>query len=93
MADWKPFDYRAPPEGALWLEVERPGTWCDAADDGRTIGGFDGTTHRVVVLAQVYRDDDGPAFEAIPQADCGMVEAHDTVRRYLPLTPPPAPNA
>ncbi len=90
---WQAFDYAAPPTGLCWIEVERPETWCDAGDDGRTVGGYTGKTERRVVLAEVYPTDDGPAFEVVGYGDHGCVKDDDTARRFLPLTPPEPPHA
>ena len=92
--DWQVFDYAAPPTGLCWIEVERPETWCDAGDHGRTVGGYTGQTERRVVLAEVYPTDDGPGFYAIGYGDHGSVRAiEDTARRFLRLVPPELPHA
>lgn len=91
MTEWQPFNYCEPPTGLCWLEVERPETWCDAGDDGRTIGGYTGAIQRLVVLAEVYPGDDGmAAFEGAGYGDLGKVEDGDAVRRFMLLTPPTA---
>lgn len=92
ISSWRPFDYANPPEGLMWLEVERPETWCDAADDGRTVGGYTGDTQRVVVLASVYMDEEhGVRFDCPLVDDRGDVRSSDRVHRYLLLTPPDLP--
>lgn len=87
--DWQPFDYANPPEGMCWLEIERPDTWCDVDDYGKSIGGYTGDVDRLVVLAGVYRGEHGPEFDPVDGCEFGEVEDHDTVRRFMPLTAPP----
>lgn len=87
-AGWQPFDYKAPPEGLCWLDVERPETWSDSDDTGRDIGGYTGRTHRVVALAFVYPGNDGPEFDRVEGSEFSDVERDDAVRRFMPLTAP-----
>lgn len=89
---WQPFDYAAPPEGLCWLEIERPETWCDASDDGRTVGGHTGRVQRMMVLAEVYPGDEGmTAFGRVGSGEYGEVRDEDAVHRFMPLTPPEMP--
>lgn len=91
--DWKPFDYQNPPDGLCWLEVERADTWCDVDDYGKSIGGYDGTVTRLVVLAGVYPGKHGPEFDPVERSEFGEVDDTDTVRRFMPLAAPPLATA
>lgn len=88
---WQPFVYASPPDGLCWLLVERPETWCDAGEAGRTVGGYTGKMQRVVVLAEVYGTDAGPAFESVGYGDHGSVADDDLVVSFIPLAAPSAP--
>jgi len=89
---WQPFVYASPPDGLCWLLVERPETWFDAGDDGRDVGGYTGQMEMVVVLAEVYGTDTGPAFESVGYGDHGHVGDDDLVVSFIPLSAPSTPT-
>ncbi|MFN6998898.1 MAG: hypothetical protein ACK4ST_02550 [Elioraea tepidiphila] len=85
---WREFDPSDLPDGLCWVEVERPETWCDAGDDGRTVGGYTDKSARLMVLVEAYRTDAGVAFERVGYGEHGEVRRDDTVRRWMPLITP-----
>jgi hypothetical protein len=78
-------------------DTPRPATTAwqpfDYNNYGQAIGGYEGTTTRLVVLAAVYPGTDGPEFDEVEGHDFGSVDDTDRVLRFMPLQSPEPPHA
>lgn len=91
--EFKPFDYRNPPDdGLYWVAVSSQEWDTDAGDDGQTIGIPTGGAVQTTALVWLNTMPDGELdFDAVDPVNLGRVCDDGFVTHYAEVQPPALP--